>query len=76
MGVDDEMGIFNLQFPIVKNINPQLLCDVIKPMTAEEVSKAMGEMFDNFEKETGLKPIIVGDTLPTRVLIPKDNIKK
>lgn len=36
----------------------------------------MKEMFDNFEKTTGYKPVVVGDSLPTRVLIPDSNKEK
>ena len=71
----DETNVWNLQFPVVKNISPRLLADDIKGMTTEETRKAMKKMFDDFEKQTGLKPIIVGDSLPTNVLIPKENTK-
>ena len=67
--------IFNWQFPVVKNISPRLLADDIKCMTAEETREAMKKLFDNFEKQTGLKPMILGNTLPTSVLIPKENIQ-
>lgn len=71
----DEMSVFNLQFPVVKNVSVRLFADDIKGMTAEETSEAMKKMFDNFEKQTGMKPIIIGDSLPTKVLFPKENIK-
>ena len=71
----DEMGVFNLNFPIVKKVSPRLLADDIKGMTVEETREAMKKMFDDFEKQIGLKPIIVGDSLPTNVLIPKENTK-
>lgn len=67
--------IFNLQFPVVKNISPRLLADDIKGMTAEETREAMKKLFDNFEKQTGLKPMILGNTMPTNILIPEENIK-
>lgn len=71
----DEMSVFNLQFPVVKNVPVRLFADDIKGMTAKETSEAMKKMFDNFEKQTGMKPIIIGDSLPTKVLFPKENIK-
>lgn len=71
----EKNNIFNLQFPAVKNISPRLLADDIMGMTAEETREAMKKLFDNFEKQTGLKPMILGDTLPTSVLVPKENIK-
>lgn len=71
----DEMDVFNLNFPIVKNVSPRLLADDIKGMTAEETREAMKKMFDDFEKQTGYKPIVVGDSSPTRVLFPSENIK-
>lgn len=52
-----------------------LLTDDIKGMTAEETREAMKKMFENFEKQTGYKPIIVGNELPTGVLFPMENIK-
>jgi len=70
------MDIFNsLQFPIVKNIPPRLLADDIKGMTTEEVREAMKKMFDDFQKQTGYKPIIIGSESPIRVLFPAENIK-
>lgn len=63
----------NIQFPIVKNISPKTIGESIAGITAEETAKAMKEMFDKFEKETGFKPVIKGNTLPTRVLFPKEN---
>jgi len=71
----DEMGDFNLNFPIVKNISPKLLADDIKAMTAEETRNAMKKIFDDFEKLTGIKPKIVGYKLPINVLFPKENMK-
>ena len=71
----DKNNMFNLNFPIVKNISPRLLADDIKGMTAEETAEAMKKMFDDFEKQTGYKPIMVGDSLPTRVLFPSENTK-
>lgn len=65
----------NQIFPLIKNIAPRLLADDIKGMSTEETRIAMKKMFDNFEKQTGYKPIIVGDSLPTSVLFPKENIK-
>ena len=65
----------NLQFTIVKNVSPRLASDDIKGMTAEETREAIGKMFDEFEKLTGLKPVIKGNTLPTRVLFPPENIE-
>lgn len=65
----------DLQFPFVKKVPAKLLADEITGMTAEETAKAMKDMFVNFEKMTGCKPVIVGDSLPTRVLFPKENIK-
>lgn len=47
----DEMGVFNLNFPIVKNVSPKLLADDIKGMTTEETREAMKKMFDDFEKQ-------------------------
>jgi hypothetical protein len=71
----DEMDVFNLNFPIVKNVSPKLLADDIKGMTTEETRETMKKMFDDFEKQTGYKPIIVGDESPTKVLFPPENIK-
>jgi len=72
----DEMEIFNnLQFPIVKNISPTLSADDIKGMTSEETREAMKKMFENFEKQTGYKPIVVGNVSPIKVLFPPENIK-
>ena len=71
----DEMGVFSLNFPIVKNISAILLADDIKGMNAEESREAMKKMFDDFDKQTGYKLIIVGDKSPTRVLFPSENIK-
>jgi GH25 family lysozyme M1 (1,4-beta-N-acetylmuramidase) len=68
----DEMCV---NFPIVKNVSPRLLADDIKGMTTEETREAMKKMFDDFEKQTGYNPIIVGDESPTRVLFPSENIK-
>ncbi len=70
-----EMEIFNMQFPIVKKVQARLIADDIKSMTAEETAQAFKKMFESFEKQTGYKPIIVGDNLPTNVLFPKENIK-
>ena len=71
MDIDENI----VNFPIVKNISPKLLSDDIKGMSAEETQKTMKEMFDKFEKLTSLKPIIVGNKLPTKVLFPKENIE-
>lgn len=71
----DKIDVFNLNFPIVKKVSPRLLADDIKGMTAEETREAMKKMFDDFEKQTGYKPIIVGDESPTKVLFPSENIK-
>lgn len=65
-----------IQFPVVKNIQPTLLADRLPSMTFEEVAKEMGKLFKKFEKKTGFKPVIVGDSMPTRVLFPKENIVK
>ena len=62
-------------FPKVNKISPKLLADNIIGMTAEETCKAMKEMFDNFENQTGYKPVVISDSLPVKVLIPKENKK-
>lgn len=71
----EQFDIFNLQFPVIKNISPRLMSNEIKGMSAEETRVAMKKMFDNFEKQTGYKPILVGDKLPTSTLFPKETIK-
>lgn len=65
----------NIDFPLVRNVQPKLLSDEIKSFTAEETREEMKKIFDEFEKLTGYKPIIVGNELPTKVLIPNENIK-
>jgi len=77
-GSAEEKGFdWNLiQFPVVRNIHPTLLADRLPSMTFEEVAKEMRKLFEKFEKATGYKPVIVGDSMPTRVLFPKENIVK
>lgn len=71
----EQFDIFNLQFPVIKNISSRLMSNEIKCMSAEETRVAMKKMFNNFEKQTGYKPILVGDNLPTSTLFPKETIK-
>jgi len=33
------------------------------------------QLINDFEKLTGLKTMIVGNNMPTRCLVPKENIK-
>jgi hypothetical protein len=71
----EERYIFDNIFPIIKNVHPKLLGDDIKGKTIEETRKTMKKMFNDFERKTSYKPIIVGNKLPTKVLFPLENIK-
>lgn len=43
--------------PIARKISPISVSDSIKPMALEEVTKAIGEIFENIKTKTGFKPI-------------------
>ena len=62
-------------FPMVKNVQPTLLADVIQPMTAEQVREEMSKMFAKLEEQTGRKVVVVKTGLPIDVLLP-DTDKK
>lgn len=64
-----------LNFPIVKNIHPRTIADDLEPLSNEETAKRMKEIFDKVEELSGYKVVVKGDTMPTRVLIPKENIE-
>lgn len=63
----------HIVLPIVKNIHPGSLRVNIKGMSAEETRDELKKIFDKFEKETGFKPVVVGDKMPINVLVPKEN---
>jgi hypothetical protein len=52
------------------------MSDLLKPYTAEETRTKMKKIFDDFEKLTGIKPVIVIDTLPVGALFPAENKKR
>ena len=64
-----------LVFPMVKNIQPTLLRDIIEPLTAEQVREEMGKLFQRLEEQTGRKVVVVKTGMPVDVLLP-DTDKK
>jgi hypothetical protein len=72
---DMKRTVFKVEFPIVKNVGAKLIGDEISGKNSEEAMEEMKKIFDEFEKLTGFKAIIVGDSLPTKVLTPKENTK-
>ena len=64
-----------LGFPKVKHIKPKLLSDEIISMTKDDVVKYFRQLFDELKELTGKDVVIIGDSLPTRVLMPRENTR-
>ncbi len=64
-----------MKIPLVKRQAAILLADELQSMSADELRETMKKMFDKFEKLTGLKPMVAGNRMPTKVLFPKENVK-
>jgi len=64
---------FNIEFPIVRNVQTKLLADNIQGKTSEEVREIMKKMFDEVKKMTGMKIVVKGTRMPTRKLFPDEN---
>lgn len=70
---NDNTSEWTFKFPVIKKIFPKLLAEEIKSSSPEETVDILKKMFDEIEEKTGFKPVIVGDSLPINVLIPKEN---
>jgi GH25 family lysozyme M1 (1,4-beta-N-acetylmuramidase) len=64
-----------IMIPMVKRISPTSITSDIKGMSVEETREEMKKIFEKFEKQTGYKPIVVGDKSPINILFPTENIK-
>jgi TRAP-type C4-dicarboxylate transport system substrate-binding protein len=72
---NNKINIFDLQFPIIKNIQAKLLANDIKGMTSEEVSEAMEKMFKDIEEKTNYKVSVnITNNSPIKTLFPEEYI--
>lgn len=72
---NNKINIFDLQFPIIKNIQAKLLANDIEGMTSEEVSEAMEKMFKDIEEKTNYKVSVnITNNSPIKTLFPEEYI--
>lgn len=62
----------DMVLPLVTNVPSKTLAEDLVSMDANEVRDAMGEMFKNFEKITGVEIGIEEGNLPIQVFNPKN----
>ena len=72
MEEEKKFGWSSIQFPIVRNVQPQTIASQISGMTNEEVREAMTKMFKRIEEETGYTIAVERTDSPVSALLPKD----